>query len=88
MEGRVTCLRVRDGNAVVKGRIDKASDGELDLEGLFVQFHAVDSGGAKDKRDELGLDIITDSSACGNPSGGSTESILKSSIAVRDTPNL
>lgn len=88
VEGRVTCLRVRDGNAVVKGRIDKASDGELDLEGLFVQFHAADSAGAKGKMDELGPDISTDSSACGDLTGGHTEPIFKGSIVLRDTPNL
>ena len=79
---------MRDGNAVVKGRIDKTSDGDLDLEGLFVEFHAFDSGGAKGKRDESGLDITTDSSGCGEPTGGTTEPILKCSIVVRDTPNL
>ena len=88
MEGRFTCLRVRDGNSLVKGRTDKTSDGELDLEGLFVEFHVVDSGGTKSKGDELGLDISTDSSACGDPTGGNTEPILKGSIVVRDTPNL
>ena len=88
VEGRVTCLRMRDGNALVKGRTDKISDGELDLEGLFVEFHGVESGGAKGKRDELGLDISTDSSACGDLTGASTEPILKGSMIVRDTPNL
>ena len=88
VKGRVTCLRVRDGNALVKGRIDKTSDGDLDLEELFVQFHAVDSAGAKGKMDELGPDISTDSSGCGNPTGGHTEPIFKCSIVVRDTPNL
>ena len=38
--------------------------------------------------DELGPDISTDSSACGNLTGGHTEPIFKGSIVVRDTPNL